>query len=142
MRWVDHAIPHVAMLFRSFAVQITLGVIRPVRYIATTRAIDFKAPSRTARSVRRLLWFIPSASPDHEALYSKVRRWLLEVDDSGAPQREVGLAEDGNPLIAAPDGRNFGFWTDSPYRFHSSEGEAIDAAYFETLWRLALVARQ
>ena len=92
--------------------------------------------------MRRLLWFIPSASPDHEARYSKVRRWLLEVDDSGAPQREVGLADDGNPLIAAPDERNFGFWTDSSYLFHSSEGEAIDAAYFETLWRLALGARQ
>ena len=25
MRWIDHVIPHVAMLFRSFAVQITLS---------------------------------------------------------------------------------------------------------------------
>jgi hypothetical protein len=98
-------------------------------------ATDIKAPSWKGRWLRRVFWFIPSANPDHEALYPRIRRWLIEVDDSGTPQREIGLDEEGNPLVAAPDIRNMGFWTDSPYRFSVTEGEPIDATYFESVWR-------
>jgi len=55
------------------------------------------------------------ANPDNERLYPRVSRWLLEIEtDDGIPTREIGLDEHGNTLLAAPDHRNWGFWTDEP----------------------------
>ena len=83
---------------------------------------------------RRLLFFVPRANPDNERLYRYVAKWYLELDDSGAPVREIGVASDGKPLFAAPDERNFGFWTDSSEVFEKDKLSLISADDFERLW--------
>jgi hypothetical protein len=105
-----------------------------MRYGATTKATDLRADDWGTKAVRILLGFIPRASPDNEHLYPHVKKWPLEIDDKGNPQREIGLGVEGIPLFAAPDIRNYGFWTDSPYVFTAHELEPISVEEFEFNW--------
>jgi hypothetical protein len=103
-------------------------------YGSTTLGLPLPQNAWRVRLVRALLRFIPRANPDHEPLYPKVKRWLLEVDASGHPNREIGLDEHGKPLFAAPDSRNTGFFTDSNVTFAQSDLALCEAAEFEDLW--------
>ncbi len=103
-------------------------------YGSTTEATDFAPQDRTTRLVRGVLCFVPRANPDFEPLLSRVRRWLVEIDESGRAQREVAIGDDGAPLFAAPDERNTGFWTDSDRAFAESELVPLSALEFEQLW--------
>ena len=89
------------------------------------------------RLLRRVLWFIPSSNPDNEPLYPRVRRWALEINDCGKPIREVGIGDSDVVLFRAPQGRNYGMWTDSPVTFTPNDLEPMDAAEFERLWQRA-----
>ncbi len=104
-------------------------------YGSTLLATDFRPYGWQVRLWRAFLFFIPRASPEHERLYCHVRKWYLELDDSGVPVREIGLDVDGRPLFGAPDDRNFGFWTDSSDSFERDKLTAIPADEFERLWR-------
>jgi hypothetical protein len=84
--------------------------------------------------IKLFLFFIPQANPDHEKLYPDVKRWLLETDGDGIPQREIGIDKNNEPLFGAPDDRNFGFWTDSNCTFCESELECVSEEYFESVW--------
>ena len=89
------------------------------------------------RLLRAVFFFIPRANPDVENFYPRVKGWALEVADSGMPQREVGLDEDGRPLFATPNDTNTGFWTDmAAMEFSRDDLEAMDADEFERLWSL------
>jgi hypothetical protein len=100
-------------------------------------ATDLAPLDIKARLIRAALWFVPRANPDYERLFPHVRKWLLEVDESGRVQREIGVASDGTPLFAAPDDRNLGFWTDSDKTFLKSELTPLAASEFEQLWMRA-----
>ncbi len=104
-------------------------------YGTTTRATNFTPPGWQVRLIRTLLFFLPPANPDHESLYPRVSRWLLEVDEDGYPFREIGLDESGNPLFGAPDERNFGFFTDSDAKFSKADLQLVERAEFEKHWR-------
>jgi hypothetical protein len=108
-----------------------------VHYGSTTKATDFAPPNRKAQLIRVALWFMPRANPDFEPLFPQVRKWLVEIDESGRAQREVALGADGTPLFAAPDARNLGFWTDSDKTFAKSELASLSALEFEQLWSRA-----
>jgi hypothetical protein len=84
-----------------------------------------------ARLLRKVL---PAANPDFEPLYGGVRLWWVEVDDNGAPQREIGFGSGSEVLVVGPLEENMGFWTDSPMVFSSSDLEQIDAQAFEAYW--------
>jgi len=103
-------------------------------YGTTTLGIPMPSDDWRVRLTRALLWFVPRANPDHEPLYPRVRRWLLEVDDSGRPSREIGLDDRGTPLFGAPDKRNAGFFTDSDVTFLRTDLAPADGAEFESLW--------
>jgi len=103
-------------------------------YGSTLLATDFGPDCWQVRFWRTLLFFIPRASPDHERLYRHVRKWYLELDDSGVPVREIGLDADGQPLFGAPDDRNLGFWTDSDGPFERDKLSPIPAEEFERRW--------
>ncbi|HEY7642341.1 MAG TPA: hypothetical protein VH814_21585 [Steroidobacteraceae bacterium] len=85
--------------------------------------------------VYALLWFIPRANPDFEVRWPHVRRWYVEVDDSGVPVRELGLDANAMPISAGPWERNFGFWTDSGQPLPEDRSSEIDRDEFETMWR-------
>ncbi|MFH2045133.1 MAG: hypothetical protein ABIK92_08290 [Pseudomonadota bacterium] len=86
------------------------------------------------RLINALLFFIPRANPDNEKLYPQVAKWLIEIDDKAIPSREIGLDIDNNPLFAAPDERNYGFWSDTSEPFNKTDLEPVDKEYFEAMW--------
>lgn len=111
-------------------------------YGSTTLATDFVSDSWKEKLLRVLLFFIPRGSPDHEKLYPLVRKWYLEIDETGDPVREIGLDAEGRPLFGAPDDRNLGFWTDSPKEFQPSELYSMLAEEFEKLWQAVQRGRE
>jgi hypothetical protein len=90
-----------------------------------------------ARFLRAVLFFIPNANPDHEKLYPEVSEWLLEIDEKGRPNREIGLDSKGQSLLAAPDEKNFGLWTDSPSILDPQQYDQVTKEEFEEKWRQA-----
>jgi hypothetical protein len=77
--------------------------------------------------------FIPEANPDYA--FDQVREWLIEFDEDGVPGREVGLDGSGEPVLAGPDGRNYGFWLDTNMRYEDFTGDEVTAEVFERAWR-------
>ena len=106
-----------------------------MRYGRTNLATNFGPETWQVRVLRYILFFIPKANPDNEKLYPVFKTWYLELNDSNIPVRETGLGENGEPLFAAPNERNFGFWTDSSEAFDTKHLQAITAEEFETRWR-------
>jgi hypothetical protein len=104
-------------------------------YGSTLLATNFGPACWQVRLWRAVLFFIPRANPDNERLYPQVRKWYLELDDSAVPVREIGVDADGRPLFGAPNGRNFGFWTDSSEPFEKEKLTPVSADEFERLWR-------
>jgi len=109
-----------------------------MRYGTTTRGIDWPAKDPWQVQVLRvLLWFIPRANPDNEPLYPQVRCWALELDEEGRAVREVGVGQGNAALFRAPNGRNFGFWTDSEEAVPDDYLRPLNVDEFEDLWRRA-----
>jgi hypothetical protein len=105
-----------------------------VLYGNTTLATKFGRDAWQVKALRFLLFFIPRANPDNEKFYPLIKKWCLEIDDNGEPVREIGIDTKGEPLFAAPDKRNVGFWTDSDKTFNLNELEIVSAEQFEQLW--------
>ena len=85
--------------------------------------------------VRALAALLPSADPDLQAYYSKARTWWLEIDDNGAPLREIGFDAEMNPIVLAPAGRNVGFLIDSAEDWSDSATDSEEAARgFQKTW--------
>lgn len=56
----------------------------------------------------------PVSNPDFINEIPKIITWLIEFeDDSYFPNREIGLNEMGEPIVAMPWKSNYGYWTDS-----------------------------
>ena len=104
-------------------------------YGNTTLATDFTPDTFGVKILRALLFFIPRANLDNEQFYPLVKKWCLELDDSGRPEREIGLDLNGQPLFCAPDKRNLGFWTDEDKTFQKNEVEIVSSQEFERLWK-------
>ena len=85
-----------------------------------------------------LSYFIPKGNPDFEALISEVKEWLVELNEEGVPEREVGINQNGVPIMKMPWKKNYGFWTDSNLKRGDFENlfqpEEIEASVFEDYW--------
>ena len=102
--------------------------------LATTWT-DQKMNHWKVRLIGALLFFVPRANPDNEKLYPQLAKWLIEIDETGVPSREIGLNAEGTPLFGAPNNRNSGFWISmSDETFDKSELELVDQEHFEFLW--------
>ena len=106
-----------------------------MRYFSTTLATDLPPADWRAKLIYALLWFIPRSNPDLEVHFCRVRRWYVEVDESGLPVREVGIDERGTPITAGPWEHNFGFWTDSGEPLPEDRVEEIRKEEFDTMWQ-------
>ena len=60
-----------------------------------------------------LVRIVPLACPDFHEKYDEVRFWWLELNEDEIPQRELGFNAQGEVIVAAPIGQNYGVWTDS-----------------------------
>jgi len=85
--------------------------------------------------MKTLYAIFPKANPDFEDIYPEVRSWLLEIElPSGLPRREVGLNETGNPIVAGPLGRNYGFWVDGPEPVEWQNYPKVDEGELQLHW--------
>ena len=108
-------------------------------YLRTKLATDF-APSSPAAGtgiLSKVLSLVPIANPDYEPKLHLVREWLIEFDDDGRPNREVGLDSHGFPIVSGPDDRNYGFWPDTNMLLNDFAGDPIEKALFEAVWKQA-----
>jgi hypothetical protein len=117
--------------------------------------IQFEAPkskNQTAkegvieRSLKKAFTYIltkiiPKANPDFDDKIVEVQYWLVECDDeTGIPEREIGLDKDGRVLLKMPFKNNYGYWTDNnlllnDLRKHFVVSE-ISKESFEQRWEL------
>jgi hypothetical protein len=82
---------------------------------------------------------IPKANPDFDDKIDEVKYWLVECDnDTGVPEREIGLDKEGRVLLKMPFKDNYGYWTDnnlllSDFKQHFVVSE-ISKDFFEQYW--------
>ena len=82
-----------------------------------------------------LMAIFPKANPDFEKKYTDVRLWWLELNDSKIPEREIGFDTNGEVIVAAPIGNNYGFWTESTKPVVVDENlTSIDSSEFQAAW--------
>lgn len=82
---------------------------------------------------------LPAANPDYDARIPVVHTWWLEIIDDGTPSREIGLDATGVTLLALPDGRNVGYWTDNQLTLNDFieqfDTQPIRREEFEQRWQ-------
>lgn len=105
-------------------------------FIRTKQATDWSKhkPTIAKRFFRFALRSI-EANPDYTAKLYLVSEWLIEFDDEGLPEREIGIDKDGLPVLAGPDSRNYGFWLDANMTISDFTGELINQEEFERYWK-------
>lgn len=78
---------------------------------------------------------LPLANPDLEELYGRTSYWWLEVEESGAPSREIGFSPSGDAVVLGPVGENVGFLTDASDDWRGYDAESPEAAAsFDAVW--------
>ncbi len=120
-----------------------------------TNYIQFDAPkndSRTAKDgliksslkkafVGILTTIIPRANPDFENKIDEVYYWLIECDnETGIPEREIGLDKEGRVILKMPFKDNYGYWTDNnlllnDFKEHFKTSE-VSKDIFEWKWEM------
>ena len=116
-----------------------------MRYISWISPLERDAPPESKHT---MLFFgmlggvlrmvLPQANADYDHKISTVGHWWIELDDDGIPQREIGFDCDDVPIMAMPEGRNYGYITDSNVTFEHHENDAAVEAMFEGQWHRAL----
>ena len=85
-----------------------------------------------------LLTVIPKANPDFENQIQNINIWLIEFDEDGIPEREIGLDKDGKTVMIMPWKDNYGYWTDNNFNLQDFENgfncSEIEKDYFENEW--------
>lgn len=109
----------------------------PMFFIESTLGTGPREPeTRTWQFFERVLAAImPMANPDFGGRYGEVRKWWLEIDETGQPRRELGFNAAGAVIVAGPLGENLGYWTDNEVSFKVEENPKVGAAAFESAWQ-------
>ena len=93
---------------------------------------------------QNLLWkfvstIIPKANPDFENYIHDVNIWLIEFNDNGIPEREIGLDKDDKTVMIMPWKDNYGYWTDNNFKLqdfmNGFKYSEIEDEYFESRWK-------
>jgi hypothetical protein len=120
-----------------------------------TTYIQFDAPKNDSHSAKdgliksslkksligMLTKIIPKANPDFDDQIDKVQHWLVECDnETGTPEREIGLDKEGRVILKMPFKDNYGYWTDNnlllnDFKEHFVVSE-ISKDSFEKSWEL------
>jgi hypothetical protein len=84
---------------------------------------------------------IPKANPDFEDKIDEVQYWLVECDnETGIPEREIGLDKEGRIILKMPNIDNYGYWTDNNLRLNDFKEHfvvsEISKDSFEQSWEL------
>ena len=84
--------------------------------------------------VKVLISWVPKASPDYDRYPGTIAYWLVEANDDGQAEREIGFTAEHQPVLFAPTDRNMGTWTDSDRVFSPEEFEAQNEYPFAATW--------
>jgi hypothetical protein len=90
-----------------------------IQFEAPKDAVETGDKSSFKHSIKNLAITIltkifPVANPDFEDKIDDVKYWLVECDvASGAPEREIGIDENGRVILKMPYKENCGSWTDN-----------------------------
>ena len=120
-----------------------------------TSYIQFDAPKKDSQAVedsllRRALKkvlvgilteVIPKANPDFDDKIDEVQYWLVAYDnETGIPEREIGLDKEGRVIIRIPYKNNYGYWTDNNLLINNFKEQfvvsEISKDSFEQNWEL------
>jgi hypothetical protein len=88
-----------------------------------------------------LTTIIPKANPDFDDKIDEVQYWLVECDnETGMPEREIGLDKEGRVILKMPFKDNYGYWTDNNLLLHDFKEHfvvsEISKESFEESWEL------
>jgi hypothetical protein len=84
---------------------------------------------------------VPKANPDFENKIDLVEKWIVELDnETGIPEREIGMDKKGRIIVKMPFKNNYGYWTDNnlllaDFKNHFKTSE-ISRDSFEIYWSL------
>lgn len=97
--------------------------------------------------IKILTSIIPTANPDYENEFDNVVTWLVEIDEeSGTPEREIGLDKNSNIILKMPYKNNYGYWIDNNLVFDDFirlfNAKEIDKIAFEKKWNIVPSARK
>lgn len=88
--------------------------------------------------LRALAWalmrVVPKANLDYDAHFKRVAYWLVEINDQGQAEREIGFSAQNEPLLFAPTNRNYGVWTDSDRIFLAEQFGSRNDFPFDATW--------
>ncbi len=118
--------------------------------IETTLSTDpwVPSPNPTVSDVAWscVAWFlklvIPAANPDFEGIHDNVRKWWVEIDAAGVPQRELGFDAVGEAIWAGPFGRNYAYWTDEDMVFEAAKHKVVPKDEFDSAWSAFVASHQ
>jgi hypothetical protein len=84
---------------------------------------------------------IPKANPDFDDKIDEVQYWLVECDnETGIPEREIGLDKEGKVILKMPFKDNYGYWTDNNFKLNDFKEHfvvsEISRDSFEQNWDL------
>ncbi len=88
-----------------------------------------------------LTTIIPKANPAFDDKIDEVQYWLVECNnETGIPEREIGLDKEGRVILKMPFKDNYGYWTDNnlllnDFKEHFVVSE-ISKDSFEQSWEL------
>ena len=104
-------------------------------YIRTKEATDFPEKEELIiKIIRFILFFIPEANPSYKKKMHLVKEWLIEFESDGTPNREIGVSENGTPVLAGPTSKDYGFWLDTNMVYSDFKEEKINKEIFESKW--------
>ncbi len=84
---------------------------------------------------------IPKGNPDFEDKIDLVETWVVELEnETGIPEREIGMDKNGRIIVKMPFKNNYGYWTDNnlllpDFKKHFETIE-ISQDSFENYWCL------
>jgi hypothetical protein len=88
-----------------------------------------------------LTTIIPKTNPNFEDKIDEVKYWLVECNnETGRPEREIGLDSKGRVILKMPYKENYGYWTVNNlllnnFKEHFNVSE-INKESFEQSWEL------
>ena len=97
-------------------------------HLKTKTYIQFKVPTQEQKSnsdgiekrnlkkaiIGILSSIIPKGNPDFEEKIDFVETWIVELDnETGIPEREIGMDKNGGIIVKMPFNDNYGYWTDN-----------------------------
>ena len=81
---------------------------------------------------------IPKANPDFDNQIQTTNIWLIEFNEGGIPEREIGLNNDVKTIMIMPWKDNYGYWTDNNFHLqdfmNGFKYGNIENEYFEQRW--------